>query len=144
MWIVVASASEARVFNTTGSKQPLEELKDILHSESRNKVSELVSDQPGKQNGSDPSGAHSVNEKSDIKAHERDVFTRELCEMLVANHKRDRFRRLYLVAPSQVLGALHKHLQKHKNISDAVVGEFDLQLVKASPEEIRRHLPEYL
>ena len=61
---------------------------------------------------------------------------------MAAGREQDRFRRLYLVAPSQMLGALHKHLDK--NVKAAVQGEFDLQLVKASSEDIRNHLPEYL
>lgn len=105
-WVLVADASKARIFNTTGSKEPLVEVKSMLHGESRLKVSELVSDQPGRQSGSNPSGSHCV------------------------------------VAPSQMLGALHKHL--NKNVKAALQGEFDLQLVKASNEDIRNHLPEYL
>lgn len=141
-WVLVADASKARIFNTTGSKEPLVEIKGMLHGESRLKVSELVSDQPGRQSGSNPSGSHGVAEKSAIKARERDAFARELCDILATGREQDRFRRLYLVAPSQMLGALHKHLDKQVKV--AVQGEFDLQLVKASNENIRNHLPEYL
>ncbi|TNE94605.1 host attachment protein [Porticoccus sp.] len=141
-WVLVADASRARIFNTAGSKEPLVEVKSMLHGESRLKVSELVSDQPGRQSGSNPSGSHGVAEKSAIKEQERDTFARELSDLLALGREQDHFRKLYLVAPSQMLGALHKHL--NKNVKAALQGEFDLKLVKASNEDIRNHLPEYL
>ena len=72
-WVLVADASKARIFNTTGSKEPLVEIKGMLHGESRRKVSELVSDQPGRQSGNGPTSSHGVAEKSAIKERERDT-----------------------------------------------------------------------
>jgi len=142
IWILVADASQARLFWTDGSQTPLVELKDFLHIEGRSKISDLVSDQPGKHSGTGATGTHGMENKQDIKEQERDVFAREICTHLQKSHEQKQFQRLYLVAPSHMLGALNKHLDK--GTRDTIQEEFDLLLVKASPDEIRGHLPQYL
>lgn len=142
IWVLVADATQARLFRTEGSKEPLVELKDMLHSEGRSKISELVSDHPGKHSGTGSTGSHSMENKQDIKDQERDVFAREISSHLEKSREQKLFQRLYLVAPSHMLGALHKHLSKATR--ETVQEEYDLLLVKDSPDEIRDHLPQYL
>ncbi|WP_461481052.1 host attachment protein [Porticoccus sp.] len=142
IWVLVADATQARLFSTTGSKEPLLELKDMLHSAGRSKISDLVTDQPGRYSGSGHTGIHGMEDGQDIKNQERDIFAREICALLEKSHRQQRFHRLYLVAPSHMLGAFHKHLGK--DVKKRIPEEFDSLLVKLSPAEIRNHLPKYL
>lgn len=142
IWILVADATQARLFSTTGSKEPLLELQDMLHSAGRSKISDLVTDQPGKHSGSGHTGTHGMENSQDIKDRERDSFAREICLLLEKSHQQKQFHRLYLAAPSHMLGAFHKHLGK--DVKQVIQEEFDLLLVKLSPDEIRQHLPKYL
>lgn len=142
IWILVADATQARLFGTEGGDEPLMERQDLLHSASRSKVSELVSDQPGKHSGSGFTGSHAMENKQDIKDRERDSFARDIATMLDSACAQKLYRRLYLVAPSHMLGSLHKHLAKPT--MESVEEEFDLLLVKESAEKIRHHLPRHL
>lgn len=142
IWVLVADATQARLFSTGSSKEPLTELRDMLHNEGRSKISELVSDQAGKHSGTGMAGSHDMENKQDIKDRERDIFARQICSALEVSREQKQFHRLYLMAPSHMLGALHKHLGKA--VKEAVAEEFDLLVVKASPEVIRDHLPDHL
>ena len=48
-WILVANASQAKLYANTGPKKGLALVKDLKHPESREKAADLVSDRPGGQ-----------------------------------------------------------------------------------------------
>jgi protein required for attachment to host cells len=47
-WILVANASQAKLYANTGPKKGLKLVKDLKHPESREKASDLVSDRPAR------------------------------------------------------------------------------------------------
>ncbi len=46
-WIMVANASQAKLFAHHGPKRGLELIKELMHPQSREKTSNLVSDRSG-------------------------------------------------------------------------------------------------
>ena len=68
-WILVANASIARLYANHGPKKGLQLMKEMSHPESREKVSNLVSDRPGHNPGSG-NGHGSFVPAADPKQHE--------------------------------------------------------------------------
>ena len=141
IWVVVADSSKARILSAENTKSPLQEYQDFVHTASRLKEQELVSDGPGR--GSNGNGNHhGVGNEKDAHQHEAEVFAREVCEHINKNcHGKD-LRKLYLVAPPRFLGLMRKSLSK--NACGILVKEIDKDLSSQSLPEISKYLAAHL
>jgi len=86
-WIMVANASQAKLFAHRGPKRGLELIKELLHPESREKTSNLVSDRSGAYGGP---GHGAVGQPADPKHHEAERFAQEVSKELEAGRVRRR------------------------------------------------------
>jgi len=109
IWVLVANASEARLFNLV--KSDLELVEKFSHPESRMKGETLTSDRPGSyQSDINREGHGSYAEPTDPKEYEKDRFARELAGVLNEARSENRFSELVIVAAPHFHGLINQHL----------------------------------
>ena len=139
-WILVADASRARIFGSDLLLEEFEELGAYVHAASRLHGQNLVTDRPGRSRSH---GHEILDDHTNRKVHESDVFARELAVELATGERERRFERLVVVAPPKLLGQLRSHLSRA--VEQRIVASIhkDLTRVKRHemPEAIRSRLP---
>jgi protein required for attachment to host cells len=136
-WILVANASEAKIFSNKGIGKGMEVVAKLSHPDSRKKASELVTDRPGHNPGTgNGHGAHQP--ATDPKQHEHDVFARELAQQLDLGRTANSYQRLIVVAEPHFRGLLKNAMNTQVNnlVSDAI----DKDYTKLTDKELASHL----
>jgi protein required for attachment to host cells len=142
-WVLVSDTTRARIFEAEKPLSALTEVEDFVHTESRLREQELTSDQrPGRRQGSDGTGGHSMGHEDDPRKEEHQRFARQLAGYLEDALNARRFERLYVVTSPTFLGDLRAHFPK--TVAQAVVGEVHKNITRLTLAEIREHLPERL
>lgn len=136
-WILVANASEAKIFAHTGIGKGLETLSTLSHSDSRKKSADLVTDRPGHMQGSG-NGHGSRQPATDPKQHEHDIFARELAQRLDQGRTANSFQRLIVVAEPHFCGLLKGAMNGKLGamISDTINKDY----TKLTDKELAGHL----
>lgn len=142
IWVVVADEARARVFCTSNSIEPLQELKTFTLPESRLQEQQLVTDKQGSASNGTGQGRHGVAEKSGQKEKYATRFAKELAVYLEQQRQQKNFVKLFIVAAPHFLGLLRKQL--NKNVTELVALEIAKDLSMQEANDIRQHLPEYL
>jgi protein required for attachment to host cells len=163
-WILVADASRARVFsvdakpangkrggdNSSGGKHGSDKRggdsvspwvleKELEHPESRAKVTDLVTGQPGRtQQSGNPAQRSSMSERTDPKEVEAEVFARQLAEFLHQAHNHNRFERLVLVAPPHFLGLLRASIDAQ--VAKLICLSLDKDYTHPPVRDLMRHI----
>ena len=141
-WVVVADSSAARVFTAASQASALEEIASYAHPEGRLHDRDLRTDQPGMTKDRAGHAMHGMEPKVKPKTQEAMAFAREIAGHIEAARSKNQIERVILVAPPEFLGHLRNALDGDaKKIVD---GEYNLNLVRQTPAEIRKHLPEKL
>lgn len=138
IWVVAADSVRARVFTTESSREPLSEVKDLVHPESRMAEKELVSDASG-SGRSMGAGVHTFGVENQAKTHEVESFAREVASMLCEANGKGRFDRLHVLAAPAFLGHLRPHLDHSTRAR--LISEQDLSVTHETPAQIRARLP---
>jgi protein required for attachment to host cells len=142
-WVLVADTTRARVFTAEKPIGALQEVETLVHTESRLHEQELTSDQrPGRRQGSNGTGGHSMGHEEDPKRQEHLRFAKQISDYLEDAHNGRRFERLYVVAAPAFLGDLRNALPKV--VAQAVASEVPKNITRLTVAEIREHLPERL
>ncbi len=141
-WIVVADSSRARLFTAETPTSGLQELEDLQHVQSRLHDQELTTDLPGKHGNDAGMGAHGYEPKVTPTDEEAIRFAKELAQELYRAFHEHKFEQLILVAAPKFLGHLRNALDK--NVKKVISFELAKDLTSEKPEDIRKHLPEYL
>lgn len=105
-WILVANASQARVFERTSFTQPLVELTDWLHPESRMPARETE----GAPLGHSEAGRAGLAPRSDPRQRHRSEFAQTLAQYLQDAVLHNRVNAVALVASNPFMGELTAHL----------------------------------
>ena len=103
---------------------------------------DLRTDQPGTTKDRAGYAKHGIEPRTNPKDHEATVFARRLAETIERARAKSQVERVLLVAPPEFLGHLRAALDA--NARKIVHGEFNLNVVRMAPDEIRRRLPERL
>jgi len=106
-WVMVANASQAKFFSNTGPHRGLQLIKELVHPESREKTSDLVSDRSGSRNGT---GHGAFTQATDPKHHEAERFAQEVTRELEHGLAKKAYDRLVLVASAPFAGLLNHRL----------------------------------
>lgn len=139
VWIVVADASRARVFQCVENGRAFAEVEDFAHPEGRARAADLKSDAMGRYFGKgERSQGHAAAPDTDPVEHENDVFARTLAAHLDQAHQQGRFGRLWIVAAPKFLGRLRKEFSG--NLASAIDREVDKDLSGMSARDIQEHL----
>lgn len=116
-WIMVANASQAKLFANHGPKKGLQLVKELVHPESREKAANLVSDRVGNY-----AGSGSYAQPTDPKHHEAERFALELAHELEHGRVNNAYERLILIASTPFMGLLNGRLsqQVRQRISESI------------------------
>ena len=136
-WILVANASEAKVFSNKGISKGLEIVAKLSHPDSRKKTSDLVSDRPGHMPGAG-NGHGSHIPLTDPKQHEHDVFARKLAHQLDQGRTANAYQRLIVVAEAHFRGLLNGVM--NSQVSGLVSHSIDKDYTKLSDKELATRL----
>lgn len=118
-WIMVANASQAKLFANHGPKKGLRLLKEFMHPESREKTSNLVSDRSGANSGP---GHGAFIQATDPKHHEAERFAQEVARELDDGRVKNAYDRLILVASAPFMGLVNNCLpgQVRSKVSESI------------------------
>ncbi len=137
-WVVVADSSKARFFSVAGRTEPLQEMEDMVHAESRMRSQDETSDKQGGLAGGHGEGGHAFEAPTDLKHHEAEVFAKQIAVKLETGRINQEYDKLILVAPPAFLGALRKALNEH--VAGIVSLSLDKDLVSEKEAVIREHI----
>lgn len=128
-WIMVANASQAKLFANHGPKRGLQLIKELLHPESREKTSNLVSDRSGANSGS---GHGAFTQATDPKHHEAERFAQEVARELDEGRVKNAYDRLILVASAPFMGLVNGCLpgQVRSKVSESIDKDYTRLPVK--------------
>ena len=138
-WVVVADRAIARIFaQHDGPGSELQSVKTLRHPESRERMSDEVSDGPGSFAGGGIAGHESGEPQQDHRHHTAEVFAKEVAEYIDAARQRHEFGELTLVAPPLFLGTLRDALPAP--LAKLVRTEVHKDYTHLDGDEIRTHL----
>ncbi|NWG87813.1 MAG: host attachment protein [Hydrogenophilaceae bacterium] len=140
-WILVANASQAKLYANRGPKKGLELLKELDHPESREKGSNLVSDRPGHIQGHG-NGHGSYVPPTDPKEHEADRFALELAREMEEGRTSNAYDRLIIAASSPFLGMLNGRLsnQVKGKLAESIEKDYTRMPVKELTGYLESHI----
>jgi len=141
IWVLVADNSRARLFSTPYSNGELEEEQDFVHTDARLHEQDLTSDLPGRAFDRQGDARHAMEQRVDPKDGQAIAFARQLIAYLEDGRIKQRFDRLYIVAPPALLGLLR---DRYRHLAPLVAGELGKHLTQCAPKELRGHLPAHL
>lgn len=138
-WIVIADASGARVFLSTGRKEPLEMVKELVNPRGRLRTQELVTDQPGRISKSGAPGTRSATAPQHT-AHDEAAatFARMLATYLRHELEQSSYSSLAIAAPPHFLGLLRPLLEK--SVTQRLSASIARDLVHLNSDELRSHI----
>jgi len=136
-WIMVANASQAKLFANHGPKQGLQLIKEFIHPESRVKTSNLVSDRSGANSGP---GHGAFVQATDPKHHEAERFAQEVAKELDHGRVKNAYDRLILVASAPFMGLVNACLpgQVRSKVSESI----DKDYTRLPVKKLAGHLEE--
>lgn len=136
-WILVANASEARLFEAQKSYQKMQLIESFYHPQSREKTVNLVTDASGRyRNFSAPISAY--DEPSNPKQVEAHRFAQVLAHKLNEGRTQNLYNHLVLVAPPYFHGLLNKCC--NTKVKNKVVNALDKDYTKLKARELLKHL----
>lgn len=141
IWVVVADASRARIFNAEKPVDSITEIETLSNPEGRLHEGDLVSDRGGRISNGE-GARHGYGAGSSVKDEMANRFAATVCKRLEKGRNSRAFERLYVVAAPQFLGLLRKH--QSNGVRDLISEEIANELTTQSPERIRAQLPQYL
>ncbi len=137
VYFVVADQSRARIFTAKAPLGRLREVDDIIHPEARQHDSELGTDKPGSNAGTD-GARHAMPSRETLREHEAQVFARTLAEHIEQQRVAGGFAQLVLIAPPHFLGMLRDELSAP--CQKMLIRSVDKNLTTLSADEVREHL----
>ena len=111
-WVLVAKASEARLYTTDKVGEEMQCLKEFSHPESREKGSTLASDRPG-HSQSKGTGHGTMGDPADPKDYEAERFASELAQELEKGRTANAYQKLVVAAAPHFHGLLNSQLNDH-------------------------------
>lgn len=134
-WVMVANASQAKLFANHGPKKGLQLVKELAHPESREKTSNLVSDRSGSNAGT---GHGAFVQATDPKHHEAERFALEVSRELDDGRVKNAYDRLILVASAPFMGLVNSRMPDP--VRSKVSQSIDKDYTRLSVKELTGHL----
>lgn len=138
-WIIIANTAAARIYSTihTDGHLHLELVHELSHPESKMKGIDLVTDGSGKYRGEATGTIQGKYQPpTDPKAHEHDIFAREIVELLENARTQNRFGTLIIVADPHFHGLIDKHLKNHAQVNKLVKKHIQKNYINATEQEL--------
>ena len=141
-WIVVADAARARIIEQSARNEPLRVIEERHHAASRLQSREIASDGKGRSFDSGGQGRHAMEPSTDPQRHEKTVFAKELAQVLNQAGKGNRFDRLLIACPAQMLGELRRDLDKAA--AAKVAAEYPKDLSAIALRDLPGHFSDHI
>ena len=142
-WVVVADRAIARVFEQLdGPGSELRSVTTLRHPESRERMSDEVTDGAGSFAGGGIAGAESGEPQKDHRHQTAEVFAKEVAQYLEAARQRREFGQVTLVAPPLFLGTLRDALSAP--LTKLVGHELHKDYTHLNGDQLRTHLKDAL
>lgn len=133
-WVMLADASRARILSSDEMLDGFDPVEDIVHPASRQRTSELMSDDRGRSQ-SGPGGAGTAFDAHTEAAQvEHQKFASELADRLLEGVNDRSFERLIIAAPPRFLGLLRDELSPR--VSALVVKEINHDYVNVPTHQL--------
>jgi len=144
-YLVVADSTAARIFSANARLTELDERFDLVNPTGRLQDHEIDSDRPGRQTKgsglqSDAVGSHGYGADKSSQRHSIETFAAQIATSLENERQAGNFQQLILIAPSRMLGEVHKQLST--GCQKLLARQIDKRLVDASEQEILVRLAE--
>lgn len=140
-WVVVADRAIARIFEQCGGADgDLHAVTTLRHPESRERMSDAVSDGPGSFRGGAITGSESGEPNQNHEHRTADAFAREVATYLDGASQRSSFARLVLISAPMFLGSLRSQLSPP--VRKVVELEVAKDYTHLDGSEIQTHLGE--
>lgn len=138
-WVMVANASQAKLFANHGPNKGLQFVKEFLHPESREKTSNLVSDRSGSHIGS---GHGAFVQATDPKHHEAERFAQEVTRELDEGRTNNAYDRLIFVASAPFMGLVNSRLPEP--VRSKLSKIIDKDYTRLTVKDLEGHLKDYV
>ncbi len=143
--LVVADSTSARIFSANARLTELDERFDLVNPKGHLQDHEIDSDRPGRQTTgtglqSGAAGSHGYGGDKSSQRHSMAIFAAQIATQLESERQAGNFQQLILIAPSRMLGEVHKQLST--GCQKLLARQIDKRLVDASEEEILVRLAE--
>lgn len=132
--MLVADGVCGRLFKVDRKSKKLVEVRKFQSSEGRLHEKELCSDAPGRTFDREGRGRHVIEEGDKNKAQSKEQFAHKLVMYLRKQHQVEKINRLFVVAPSKILGYIAHELNKLSCNYD--VTKIAKEITSLSPDEI--------
>ena len=135
-WILVANATNARVFTSPKAKLlngscKLTLVNELVHPTSRMKTADLTTDDSGHNN---------FVESGNPKEYEMERFAKQLADMLDTGRNQHHYGELIIAAPPRFHGLLKKYLNNH--VSNLVRVSIEKDYTQDKEDTLLTHLQE--
>jgi protein required for attachment to host cells len=137
IWYVIADGGRAR-FVTRDEAGAYRAVLSFVAAEMHKRSRDLGLDRPARVKESANSARHAIEPRRDLHEAAKEDFIALVAEAIEAEHGRDQFDSLVLVAPPGVLTELKKKLSKP--IAELVVSELQKDLTKVPDHDLTEHL----
>ena len=140
-WILVANASEAKIYANKGINKGLETIAAFDHPNSRKKNSDLVTDRSGYMQ-SVGTGHGARQPATDPKQHEHETFARELAQHIEQGRNSNKYQRLIVAAEPHFRGLLNSTFSTQ--VRSLISKSLDKDYTKATGKELTGHLEKFI
>ena len=137
IWYVIADGGRAR-FVERDERGAFRTVVSFVAADLHERSRDLGLDRPARVKESANSARHAIEPRRDLHEAAKEDFIALVAEAIEAEHGRDQFDSLVLVAPPGVLTELKKKLSKP--IAELVVSELQKDLTKVPDHDLTEHL----
>ncbi len=142
-WVIVADSSRARIFQSAGNIQHLQEIQDLLNPEGRTDDADLRKDAKGRFYGKgEQHQAHTAEPDVTKEAYDAEQFSREIGRMLAEACDAYRYDSLVVVAPPEFLGRLRRALPER--VKRCVSRQLDREITGWDSRQLEAYLQQAL
>jgi protein required for attachment to host cells len=137
IWYIIADGGRAR-FVERDEQGAYRTVVSFVAAELHDRSSDLGRDRPSRVKESANAARHAVEPRRDLHEAAKEDFVKLVAEEIEAEHGRDQFDRLVLIAPPRVLTELKQKLSKP--MAKIVVNDLQKDLTKVPDHDLTEHL----
>lgn len=140
-WILVANASEAKIYANKGISKGLEKIAAFDHPDSRKKALDLVTDRSGHMQSA--GNGHGARQPATTpKQHEHEIFAREIAHHIEHGRTGNQYQRLIVAAEPHFRGLLNSTFSTQ--VRSLISESLDKDYTKATDKELSGHLEKFI
>lgn len=138
-WVMVADRTRARIFETDGDLDKLNEIEDLMNPEGRFSDAEFHHDARGRFYGKgDRQHSHTSQPRVSKAMYDEENFSHQLAMFLDQGCAMHRYDSLIVVAPPAFLGILRKQLSDQ--VDKRIVKQLNSDISGYAPQQVSAYL----